>query len=517
ADGKTYRCEGGFPEYTPPELQGVAFRNVDRAQEHDCFGLAVVIFQLLFMGRHPFSGRYLGAGEMPLERAIREYRFAYGVDSEVRKMWQPPGTLALDSMPTPLVVLFRRAFLSTDRPQPREWVEQLDSLSKALKKCDLHSGHYYYRELRDCPWCGIESQARVRLFNFLLPGEDSRRGHFRLDEIWKEIVSVGPPDSSPIRWEKILKAPEPSTEVAAFAWDKRNRFILSLTYSSVAGLAIPLLVEFPLAFFLLILTGIAACALARAENTATSKIQSLFQRWQPVHSDALLEKVQARWRQAEEAARRIQEQYDREAGNERWGAKRIELANQRTSYENLAQIRQSRLQKLDAEARKNQLDEFLDQFELYGAKIKGIGPTIKTALLSHGVETAADVIEDVTQIPSIGRSRAEMLLEWRRDLERGFVFDPDRGVPPETRIRTEREVDALRFHLESELISGAHYLRRVKQEIEASRQKLQPALAQARQELAQAEKDLEVASKHRSAALITIALIVTFIIGLVVM
>src|SRR5262245_8520041 len=43
ADGKTYRCEGGFPDYTPPELQGVAFRDVDRAQGHDCFGLAVVI------------------------------------------------------------------------------------------------------------------------------------------------------------------------------------------------------------------------------------------------------------------------------------------------------------------------------------------------------------------------------------------------------------------------------------------------------------------------------------------
>src|SRR5262249_17696082 len=56
--GKTYRCEGGFPEYTPPELQGVAFRDIDREQGHDCFGLAVVIFLLVFFGRHPFLGRY---------------------------------------------------------------------------------------------------------------------------------------------------------------------------------------------------------------------------------------------------------------------------------------------------------------------------------------------------------------------------------------------------------------------------------------------------------------------------
>src|SRR5262249_38951201 len=131
SDGKTYRCEGGFAEYTPPELHGVAFRKVDRTQEHDCFGLAVVIFQLLFMGRHPFSGRFLGAGEMPLEQAIRESRFAYGADAEVRKMRQPPGTLPLDSMPAPLVELFRRAFLSIDRPQPGEWVKPLDALSKS--------------------------------------------------------------------------------------------------------------------------------------------------------------------------------------------------------------------------------------------------------------------------------------------------------------------------------------------------------------------------------------------------
>jgi DNA-binding helix-hairpin-helix protein with protein kinase domain/Tfp pilus assembly protein PilF len=511
ADGKTYRCDGGFPEYTPPELQGVAFRDVDRAQEHDCFGVAAVIFQLLFMGRHPFSGRYLGAGEMPLERAIREFRFAYGADAEARKMRQPPGTLALDSMPPPLVDLFRRAFLSTDRPRPREWIEPLDALAKALKKCDSHSGHYYYRELRECPWCGIESQARVRLFNFLLPGDDSRRGHFRLDEIWKEIESVKSPGAPMIRSDKRLTPLAPSAEVADFARDMRNRFILALKFSVFAGVAIPVLAGFPLAFFLIILAGLAACAVAKVERIANMRL--LFQQLQPSPRDHLLEKVRSRRRRAEEAARRLEERFNREAGSERWGAKRDELRNQKETYENLAQIRQFRIQQLESEARKNQLNKFLDQFEINDAEIKGIVAPIKAALLLHGVETAADVIEEVSQIPSVGRSQAERLLEWRRDLERRFVFEPARGVPPEARVKTEREVDALRFSLESELSGGAHYLRRVKQEIETSRQKLQPALTKARQELAQAEKDLEVADKRNSPALIFTALIIAFFIG----
>ena len=120
----------------------------------------------------------------------------------------------------------------------------------------------------------------------------------------------------------------------------------------------------------------------------------------------------------------------------------------------------------------------------------------------------------MTQIPSIGSWHAKRLLEWRRGLEQKFVFDPARFVPSETRIRVERELDALRFRLESELSGGAHYLRRMKQEIETGRQKLRPAFTQARQELAQAEKDLEVASKRNSLVLILIVLIISFFISL---
>jgi DNA-binding helix-hairpin-helix protein with protein kinase domain len=497
ADGKTYRCEGGFPEYTPPELQGVAFRDVDRAQEHDCFGLAVVIFQLLFMGRHPFSGRYLDAGEMPLERAIGESRFAYGADAEARNMRQPLGTLPLDSMPSQFVRLFRRAFLSTDRPGAREWIEPLDALAKALKKCDSHSGHYYYRELRDCPWCGIESQARVRLFNFLIPGDESRRAHFRLGEIWKEIESVEKPYTSLIQRDIMLNASQPSDEIASFAADRESRLTRALIFSAISGLVISLLIPFPFSLIMLILAGMGACAIARIEAP-------------------LLDNIEARQRQAKEAARLLQEQYNREAGSERWGAKRDELLNQKETYENLAKIRQFKLQELEAEAREIQLWEFLDQFEINDAEIKGIVAPIKAALLSHGVETAADVTEDVGQIPSVGRSQAERLLEWRRSLEQKFVFDPTRGVPHEARVMTEREVDALRFRLEKELSGGAHYLRSVKQEIETSRQKLQPLLTNARQELARAKKDLEVAGERNSPALILAALIIAFFIGWVI-
>jgi DNA-binding helix-hairpin-helix protein with protein kinase domain len=353
-DGKTFRCEGGFPEYTPPELQGVAFRNIDRTQEHDGFGLAVAIFQLLFMGRHPFSGRYLGAGEMALERAIRESRFAYGDDAEARKMRQPPGALALDAAPPSLVDLFRRAFLSTDRPHPREWIEQLGELTKALKKCELHSGHYYYRELRDCPWCGIEKQACVRLFNFLLSGGESRRGPFLLDDVWNEIVSVKTPETQLIPWDTTPEAREPSADVVDAGWERKWRLSVAILLSTIFGFGFGLIGDIPLffleadfslsvmlgfavvvtTFFIVVAAAWMACG---AEQIELNDLQTIFQSQQPVPDDPLVRKIQSRRMQAESTLREIQEQYDLETGNKRWGVKYDELHRCKEAYENLAQ------------------------------------------------------------------------------------------------------------------------------------------------------------------------------------
>ncbi len=63
AAGRTFLCEVGTPEYTPPELQGKPFDRTPRTENHDRFGLAVLAYQLLFVGRHPYSGRYTGPGD----------------------------------------------------------------------------------------------------------------------------------------------------------------------------------------------------------------------------------------------------------------------------------------------------------------------------------------------------------------------------------------------------------------------------------------------------------------------
>jgi DNA-binding helix-hairpin-helix protein with protein kinase domain len=104
--GDVFGCEVGVETFTPPELQGVSLNGIVRTENHDAFGLAVLTFLLLFMGRHPFAGRYLGSGDMPIAQAIREGRFAYGARRAQLLMDRPPHTPDLHVMGSNVAQLF---------------------------------------------------------------------------------------------------------------------------------------------------------------------------------------------------------------------------------------------------------------------------------------------------------------------------------------------------------------------------------------------------------------------------
>jgi DNA-binding helix-hairpin-helix protein with protein kinase domain len=155
---KKFLCQVGTPEYTPPELQGAQFDRVERSPNHDNFGLAVLLFQILFMGRHPFSGRYQGSGDMPLERAIGEYRFAYSSQTAATKMLPPPGAPLLTDFPPHIGQAFETAFGRagpSGRPTASQWVALLESLEKELVVCAADSTHHHVQG-KPCPWCRME-------------------------------------------------------------------------------------------------------------------------------------------------------------------------------------------------------------------------------------------------------------------------------------------------------------------------------------------------------------------------
>src|SRR5262249_14295654 len=100
---RIFRCKVGVPEYTPTELHGKKFASLDRNTNHDLFGLAVLVFHLLMMGRHPFSGVPLVKADIPIEKAIQEGLYAYTRNSASARLKPPPHVPPLIMLGTPVV------------------------------------------------------------------------------------------------------------------------------------------------------------------------------------------------------------------------------------------------------------------------------------------------------------------------------------------------------------------------------------------------------------------------------
>ena len=166
--GKLFHCPVGVPEYTPPELQGVHLGSVERTEYHDRFGLAVVLFQLLMEGVHPFTGvpvdpAFSATGEFYLY-CIKQGIFPYQVGS---KFVPPPHAPRFNTLNPSVQNLFLRCFaiglhLPTSRPSAREWADVLEAAEKQLVQCKTHPSHWYSAHLSQCHWCQVKQKTRPR-------------------------------------------------------------------------------------------------------------------------------------------------------------------------------------------------------------------------------------------------------------------------------------------------------------------------------------------------------------------
>jgi hypothetical protein len=159
-----YPCPVGRAEYTPPELQGKTFAETARLPEHDRFGLAVLIFQLLLEGNHPFRAQWKGAGDPPpVEDRIRDGHWPYAAKPGL-PITPPPGAPTLDVLHPGLADLARQCFIEgyanpARRPAPEAWQRAIAAAEKALVPC--RNGHVYSRHLRHCPDCEASRQRKA--------------------------------------------------------------------------------------------------------------------------------------------------------------------------------------------------------------------------------------------------------------------------------------------------------------------------------------------------------------------
>ena len=153
-----YRCPVGKPEFTPPELQNKTFAQHDREISHDLFGLAVLVFQLLMEGTHPFSGIFQGAIEPPpYEARIASGHFTYSQKRYVPYLptpIAPPWEILHPSLQELFVRCFEDGHNNPQlRPSAQAWLSAIAEAEDSLITCTANPQHRYNNHIRSCPWC----------------------------------------------------------------------------------------------------------------------------------------------------------------------------------------------------------------------------------------------------------------------------------------------------------------------------------------------------------------------------
>jgi DNA-binding helix-hairpin-helix protein with protein kinase domain len=409
-NGVRHLCKVGVFDYTPPELQGKALDQVTRTPNHDAFGLAIVIFLLLFMGKHPFSGRFSGEGDMPMERAIKEHRFAYSIKRQTG-LSPPPGASDLTDVPPWLGDMFEQAFGpqgQSQRPTAAQWVAALERFEETLNKCAGNALHYYSNAAKVCPWCDMEQNIGIVLFvpdAATFTAQAFSGGSFNAEQLWRQIEAMNLP--------ALANLPLPGSQlvgqvsVASQEAKRHNKSLFGKRVAIVLG-AIALWLFKPESF--LYFAGAAAFVWyaigsgSKDKKPFTDALDAASQKWvagvTQWHSSLNLKQIATR---------------------------RADIEAWKKEYQGLKGEHNSRIAEVARLHKERQLDDYLDGFEIGDEmakgrlKVKGLGRGKLAALISYNIETFADVSEeDCLEVPGIGQAITSGLMRHRTMLASKF-------------------------------------------------------------------------------------------------
>ncbi|MBL6936623.1 MAG: hypothetical protein ISS15_11750 [Alphaproteobacteria bacterium] len=458
-NGRVFPCDVGTPLFTPPELQDRPFRGLARTPNHDLFGLAVLIFHLLFMGRHPFAGVWSNLGEMTIERAIKDGRFAYGARATSLNTKRPPGTLELNTFGTGIASLFEAAFSNDARPSALTWSYALDALGKTLRQCTVSSAHFYPSPSLHCPWCALEKVTGTRLFGTRIT---IGAGPVDVGSLWRAVESVPRPANDPALPSEVPWVPPPNapSEIS------RSRQVIS---------------------GVLVLLGFAAFAQSVPLLGMALMVAALFV-W-PRLSAARKAEIATRRANAAAQWKMLLAKWKAEASVAAFDRLKSDLVSTRAKLLDVPAEKSRRMAKLQQEREQHQRSRYLDRFRIDRSKIPGIGAGRTAILASFGVETADDIDRRIEAISGFGPTLCATLYAWRTMHEGNFRFNPSEPIDPAEVRRVEGDVTALQGAYSAALREGAAHLIRIADDTKLARARLSPLLAAAWNELKLAERE----------------------------
>lgn len=481
--GKQYLCVVGVPEYTPPELQGQSLKSVVRTADHDAFGLAVAIFQILCMDRHPFSGRFKGAGDMGIEQAIREFRFAYSTRDT--KMEPPPSTVQMADLSPKVRQNFELAFSPQgvgSRPTPSQWISALEELEQSLRPCTSNKAHHYSRVAPDCPWCRMEQAFGVPMFishdanaHHVPKGSISDGVGFSFNVVAIEAILNSL--TVPLQIKVAIPAANITYKASVAAVDAESKkssegLLRRLGAAAMGVLAVFLFASGIPPIVPLIAGGIGLYLALRSDSTEGLYLQRY---------KATAEKVRARVQhlQSNSPAETVQ-------------ATRAAMLEKIDEYKALVSDFKNIEIDYNASRRQQQLDAHLSAHGIRGARIQKLTSGDVASLASYGFTTAYDALRrDVQDAHGIGPVKSANIMAWVSQVERKFQFRTEYTAADKVALQTKRD------NIISRQQGCADKLSKLVDQLKSQHKQLNEWLAgndvqlqQFVEELAQAEADL---------------------------
>lgn len=441
-NGERFPCLVGVEEFLPPELQRIKINNIVRTAQHDLFGLAVAIFHLLFLGRHPYAG-ISNEDDLSFGESIHRNKFAFSlIRRSETKTSPPPGSITLDLLPSFVSSAFERAFglNPSSRPLVKEWIVVLKRLERSLTRCRKVDSHYYPNSSKECLWCSLAAKSGFDPFPQLSPSTKSHSARMQVSSrIIHEILSFRFPSVSDFLSISISLERGPSDALKEAKGVKLSDIFWGLISVFIAIYGFFIWVE--IWVFWLVVAG---WGLLRFKGPV-------------VPTKPFID----RYIKADESVSVELDAFLHRKNLKEVMFVRVDLDAKIAAYERLDDDLLSELRKLRYTRETRQRTAYLDQFQIRHSKIPGIGPAKTACLVSFGIETAADVDwSSVLAVPGFGEYMTRKLVDWRKGHEARFRYSP---VPSSKDSADELAVRSIykakRVKLEADILSGLAMIR----------------------------------------------------------
>lgn len=428
-----YYCEVGVPRYTPPELlAGKTFTNVIRTVNTDAFSLAILIFQLLFLGRHPFAGINRSKEDFDEEKAIREHQFAYSTHNANKKLQPALNSLDITHLGTGVTELFHQAFeQDINRPLPAAWIQQLDVLGKNMLTCARFKQHTYPAAAPQCPWCYFKEQKGILFF-----------------------LDSGQPTAAPLPGDiqqfvngfqlprlNLKKLPENYTIPATInttidaQWNRyRQWHLLSLVGCFLATLVSSVITSFNALYIMAWATSIALLyKFSPWRKKIRTEQEKVYQHFTTGHNKLIaLVKMHNQPTELTTYHKNVQQ-----------------LTGSIEAFRNLPNLFHEKKKELEEQLYHKQLLFFLCAFNLADYAIPGFGTAKKQLLHDNNIRNAADISQlHSIKINSIGPKNLQLLFDWQRQMSANFTYRPNYDLIGKETLKLANDIEKEKAGLE---------------------------------------------------------------------